>query len=91
VEENINNRQAGPRKRGRPSKEYSAANPFVPAVEVPLPPVVGLICLACGRGMQPRIINTARLMRTIACTLCGARMRAIYTEAGRVSYVKALP
>jgi hypothetical protein len=91
MENNINDRQDSPRKRGRPSKEFSDANPFVPAVEAPLPPVMGLICLCCGRGMQPRVINTARLLRTLACSLCGGRMRALYSESGKPTYVRVLP
>ncbi len=79
------------RNRGRPTKD-TPTEPYLKAqlVEVTLPPINGLICPHCGRAMVPRVINTAGVQRTISCTLCGGRMRAIYEEDGMPVLVRKL-
>ncbi len=89
MQDNISNRMTSPRGRGRPRKEEVAEREsFQPAesieAELPaLPPISGIRCLCCGRGMVPRIIRTDGHKRDIKCSLCDGRMKAIYDPSGK--------
>lgn len=78
MEDNLSDRMAAPRKRGRPSNTEIAARSEPEPVEAVHIPVPGIRCMHCGRGTTPRIIRTAGLQRTVACTLCGRHMVLVY-------------
>lgn len=82
--ESPNNRMADTAKRtpGRPPLAVVERNPPIPAEEVYIP-VRGYVCPGCGRAMQPRVVDTRPLKRTMQCTLCPARFTVTYDATGR--------
>ncbi len=83
MEEISFNRMEPTRKRGRPPKAVLEARPApepVVEVDVIIPPVKGITCVACGRGMVPRVIRTDPKRRTVTCPLCGRAMTITYSR-----------
>ncbi len=83
MQDAVYNRMEPTRKRGRPPKAVIEARPApepVVVVEVVLPPVQGIKCVACGRGMVPRILRTDPKRRTVNCPFCGRAMTITYSR-----------
>lgn len=68
--------------------QTSAVPQVVQEVEVTLPPVSGIICLRCGRGMVPIVQKTypETRQRRVMCSLCAGRMVVSYDESNRPTY-----
>lgn len=81
MENNIQNRQASPKKRGRPTKAEIESRP-VPIPADPIPLNVGRICPCCGRGMVPKVLRSTENVKYCSCTLCGGSFK-MWIEAGR--------
>ncbi len=76
MDENLPNRMAPPPRRRGPSPS-TTPTPLPQAaehVDVPQPPLAGLRCPACGRGMVPRrrATNGGKVYAT--CALCGVNL-----------------
>ncbi len=75
------NRMVTQRKRGRPSLAEKPVDAMPVVVTAPnLPPMLGVRCPSCGRGIVPRITHTAGMERYCNCPLCGKRMRVSYSN-----------
>ena len=83
MQDNIQNRQSLPAKRGgRPTNAEVERRPAPIPVETVTIPITGIRCLHCGKGMMPRILRTTGLQRTVSCSLCGKCMVMVYTKEG---------
>lgn len=88
--EDVRNRQASPKKRGRPPKATVEARPEpAPLAEVPIR-IPGCVCPSCGRAMVPKVLRGTDLVKYCVCTLCSRQFKAERKAVGATWYAQVL-
>lgn len=98
MEKKIANRmEIPPSNRGRPAQRTYGETPGeldrdtprpIEPVEIPQPPITGMRCLACGRGMIPRRLRQSGEGIVYACcSLCGANL-ALTIQGNAYTHVR---
>ena len=78
-------RMASTRRRGPQAKDLLTPLPIpqpAEVVDVPQPPLTGIRCPGCGRGMVPRRDGSNGAKCYAQCTLCGVRMVLTFSADG---------
>lgn len=94
MDDNLNDRMAQTRKRGRPPKHGVGAQLDRPIDDQPQPvhrveiPIVGIRCPGCGRSMVPRRDRVQDGKAYAHCTLCGVRLLMSLDDLGRPAFVR---
>ena len=91
MQDNIQNRTADVRGRGRPPKSIPTPLPEpVENIEVPQKPLPGITCPCCGRGMVPRRDRVQENKCYARCSLCDGRMVLTFENSGKYVSVRRL-